>query len=173
MMFIARHSRRHSTCRILYCALCQFRLGKSNSSSSDQTVAAQQHFNVDDIQDLQLPLRPPLPEQRAIAGALSDVDALIGALDQLIAKKRDLKQAAMQQLLTGQTRLPGFHGEWEVKRLGEVAEDSRRTRLVQELDGTIVCDDIMTSASEISDCQLTDRFAVEHSNEAIAARESY
>ena len=38
----------------------------------------------------------------------------------LIAKKRDLKQAAMQQLLTGQTRLPGFHGEWEVKRLGDV-----------------------------------------------------
>ena len=45
---------------------------------------------------------PPLPEQRAIAEALSDVDALIGALDQLIAKKRDLKQASMQQLLTGQ-----------------------------------------------------------------------
>ena len=63
---------------------------------------------------------PPLPEQRAIAGALSDVDALIGALDQLIAKKRDLKQAAMQQLLTGQKRIPGFHGEWEVKRLGDV-----------------------------------------------------
>ena len=38
-------------------------------------------------------------------------------LDRLIAKKRDLKQAAMQQLLTGQTRLPGFHGEWEVKKL--------------------------------------------------------
>jgi type I restriction enzyme S subunit len=65
---------------------------------------------------------PPLPEQRAIAGALSDVDALIGALDQLIAKKRDLKQAAMQQLLTGQTRLPGFHGQWEVKRLGDGAD---------------------------------------------------
>ncbi len=62
---------------------------------------------------------PPPPEQRAIAGALSDVDALIGALDQLIAKKRDLKQAAMQQLLTGQTRLPGFQGEWAVKRLGD------------------------------------------------------
>ncbi len=59
---------------------------------------------------------PPVPEQRAIAGALSDVDALIGALDQLIAKKRDLKQAAMQQLLTGQKRLPGFTEEWEVKR---------------------------------------------------------
>ena len=43
----------------------------------------------------------------------------IESLEQLIAKKRDLKQAAMQQLLTGQTRLHGFHGEWEVKRLGE------------------------------------------------------
>lgn len=60
---------------------------------------------------------PPIPEQRAIAEALSDVDALIGALDRLIVKKRDLKQAAMHQLLTGQKRLPGFSGEWEVKRL--------------------------------------------------------
>jgi type I restriction enzyme S subunit len=61
-------------------------------------------------------------EQRAIATALNDVDALLGALDRLIAKKRNLKQAAMQQLLTGQTRLPGFSGEWEVKRLGELAD---------------------------------------------------
>jgi type I restriction enzyme S subunit len=66
-------------------------------------------------------LCPPLPEQRSIAAALSDVDALLGGLDRLIAKKRDLKQAAMQQLLTGLTRLPGFSGEWEVKRLGDVA----------------------------------------------------
>ena len=64
---------------------------------------------------------PPLPEQRAIAEALRDVDGLLGGLDRLIAKKRDLKQAAMQQLLTGRTRLPGFAGEWEVKRLGDVA----------------------------------------------------
>jgi type I restriction enzyme S subunit len=69
---------------------------------------------------------PPLPEQRAIATALSDVDGLLGALDRLIAKKRDLKQAAMQQLLTGQTRLPGFRGEWEVKTFGQLyAEPSR------------------------------------------------
>ena len=61
--------------------------------------------------------RPPLPEQRAIATALSDVDALLAALDQLITKKRDLKQAAMQQLLTGQTRLPGFNGGWEISAL--------------------------------------------------------
>ncbi|MBV4502647.1 restriction endonuclease subunit S [Pseudomonas shirazensis] len=65
---------------------------------------------------------PPVPEQRAIATALSDVDALLSALERLLAKKRDLKQAAMQQLLTGQTRLPGFYGEWEVKRLGEMGE---------------------------------------------------
>jgi type I restriction enzyme S subunit len=71
---------------------------------------------------------PPHEEQRAIAGALGDVDALIAALDQLIAKKGELKRAAMQQLLTPpapgqarQTRLPGFSGEWEVKRLGEIA----------------------------------------------------
>jgi type I restriction enzyme, S subunit len=63
---------------------------------------------------------PPLPEQRAIATALSDVDALLGSLDRLIAKKRDLKQAAMQQLLTGQTRLPGFDGEWVVKTFDEL-----------------------------------------------------
>ena len=64
---------------------------------------------------------PDVEEQRAIATTLSDVDALLGGLERLIAKKRDLKQAAMQQLLTGQTRLPGFSGEWEVKRLGEIA----------------------------------------------------
>ena len=65
---------------------------------------------------------PNVSEQRAIAAALSDVDALLAGLDRLIAKKRDLKQAAMQQLLTGQTRLPGFQGEWEVKRLVELAD---------------------------------------------------
>lgn len=58
-------------------------------------------------------------EQAAIAGALSDMDALLGALDRLIAKKRDLKQAAMQQLLTGRTRLPGFKGKWKLTRLGD------------------------------------------------------
>ena len=63
-----------------------------------------------------------LSEQRAIAAALSDADALIESLEQLLAKKRDLKQAAMQQLLTGQTRLPGFHGEWQMKRLGDAVD---------------------------------------------------
>jgi type I restriction enzyme S subunit len=64
---------------------------------------------------------PPLSEQRAIGTALGDVDALLGGLDRLIAKKRDLKQAAMQQLLTGRTRLAGFQGEWENVDFGDIA----------------------------------------------------
>jgi type I restriction enzyme, S subunit len=67
----------------------------------------------------------PIPctcEQQAIATALSDIDALITSLDKLIVKKRDIKQATMQQLLTGKTRLPGFSGEWKVRKLGDVAE---------------------------------------------------
>jgi type I restriction enzyme, S subunit len=66
-----------------------------------------------------IPLPPTLDEQRAIATALSDVDALITGLDALIAKKRAIKQGTMQQLLTGKKRLPGFEGEWETKTLGE------------------------------------------------------
>jgi type I restriction enzyme, S subunit len=84
----------------------------------NQGGLAQKHFNVGDLRNLVVAL-PPFPEQRAIATALSDVDGLLGGLDRLIAKKRDLKQAAMQQLLTGQTRLPGFTCEWEVDTLGE------------------------------------------------------
>ena len=61
---------------------------------------------------------PPLPEQRAIAAVLTDVGELIGSLEALISKKRAIKQAAMQQLLTGRTRLPGFVGEWKVVQLG-------------------------------------------------------
>ncbi len=72
------------------------------------------------IRKLFLPL-PPIPEQQAIAIALTDVDALLDGLDGLIAKKLDFKQATMQQLLMGQTRLPGFKGEWGRKRLEEIA----------------------------------------------------
>lgn len=73
------------------------------------------------FKELQIIL-PPLHEQRAIATALSDVDALLGTLERLIAKKQDLKKATMQQLLTGKARLRGFDGEWVVKPLGEVGE---------------------------------------------------
>ena len=65
---------------------------------------------------------PPIPEQRAIAEALSDVDELLAALGALIAKKRAVKQAAMQQLLTGKSRLLGFSGTWEMKRIGDISD---------------------------------------------------
>jgi type I restriction enzyme, S subunit len=74
-----------------------------------------------DLMGLQF-VRPPRDEQQMIAAAMEDVDALIGALDRLIAKKRDLKQAAMQQLLTGQTRLPGFSERWGETCLGEIGD---------------------------------------------------
>ena len=63
---------------------------------------------------------PSMSEQVAIAEALSDADSAIEALDALIAKKRDVKQAAMQQLLTGRTRLPGFSGSWSEVRFGDL-----------------------------------------------------
>lgn len=81
--------------------------------------AVPKKINLGPISDVRIAI-PAQNEQHAIAAALSDVDALLAKLDQLIAKKRDLKQATMQQLLTGQTRLPGFSAAWEVKRLGDV-----------------------------------------------------
>lgn len=71
---------------------------------------------------VEVPLPIPTPdEQKAIAGALSDVDGLIAGLEALIAKKRSLKTATMQQLLTGKTRLPGFGEVWSEATLGSIS----------------------------------------------------
>lgn len=64
---------------------------------------------------------PPLREQRAIAEALSDLDRMLEALDTLVAKKRAIKQASMRQLVTGETRIPGFRGVWSDKPLEDLA----------------------------------------------------
>ena len=74
------------------------------------------HITSDSVKSIVIPI-PPIAEQRAIVEALSDVDGLIVALDKKIAKKRLIKQGAMQQLLTGKTRLPGFTDEWMQIRL--------------------------------------------------------
>jgi type I restriction enzyme S subunit len=79
-------------------------------------------FSIAAVRSFQVAVPASLQEQNAIAEALSDADSRIAALEALIAKKRDFKQAAMQQLLTGKTRLPGFSGDWEVQRLGEFAQ---------------------------------------------------
>ena len=100
--------------------LFSFYLLDSIDFSRHNSGGAQQSLNRNFIAPIVISA-PDAPEQRAIAEALGDVDALLGALDAVLAKKRDLKQAAMQQLLTGQTRLPGFSGEWAVERLGNLA----------------------------------------------------
>lgn len=84
---------------------------------------------------------PPLEEQRAIAEALSDVDALLGGLDRVLAKKRDIKQALMQRLLTGQVRLPGFRGQWEETTLGSLGQflKGRGVRKDQTRSGALAC----------------------------------
>jgi type I restriction enzyme S subunit len=94
---------------------------KASITQALSSGGAQPFLSLTEIGQIRIPA-PPKSEQEAIADALSDVDALLGGLDRLITKKRDLKQAAMQQLLTGQTHLPGFSGAWEVKRLDEIAE---------------------------------------------------
>ena len=79
------------------------------------------HTNLSILRNYALPL-PPMVEQEAIAEALSDADALIEGLERLIAKKRLIKQGAMQDLLTAKRRLPGFSGKWEIKRLAEIGQ---------------------------------------------------
>ncbi len=71
------------------------------------------------LRDIKVSLPPTKAEQEAIAKALSDADAWIASLEQLIQKKRQIKQGAMQSLLTGKRRLPGFSGKWEERRLGD------------------------------------------------------
>ncbi|AKB46757.1 Type I restriction-modification system, specificity subunit S [Methanosarcina sp. Kolksee] len=80
-------------------------------------------INTGEIAKLIIP-KPTINEQHAIAEALSDTDALIESLEQLIAKKRQIKQGAMQELLTGKRRLPGFSGEWKVKLLDDLFDFS-------------------------------------------------
>ena len=78
---------------------------------------------------------PPLREQKAIAQTLSDVDALIAALDKHIAKKRNIKTGTMQQLLTGKTRLPGLGGSWKTMLFLEIAW-CRKERIDPRKSGT-------------------------------------
>jgi len=85
------------------------------------TGGAQPNFGPAHLRKVVIPLPPTKAEQEAIAEALSDADALIESLEQLIAKKRHIKQGTMQELLTGRKRLPGFSGEWETRTLGDVA----------------------------------------------------
>jgi len=96
-------------------------------------VGAQPSVNQEKLKLLQIFFPPTKGEQTAIANALSDADALISKLEKLITKKRCIKQGAMQLLLIGKKRLPGFTGEWGKKRLGEVA-DIKKGQMITEKD---------------------------------------
>ena len=114
------------------------------------TLTAVPYLNKNNCNSIPIPL-PPLPEQRLIATVLSDVDALIASLDKLIAKKRNLKTATMQQLLMGKKRLPGFGKgqgykeseiglipeDWNVIKLGDVLKirHGKSQREVVDLNG--------------------------------------
>lgn len=77
-------------------------------------------MNLTTVQQVRLAVPSEKREQEAIAQALSDADALIASLERLLAKKRDIKQGVMQELLTGKRRLPGFNGDWQEKPLGHL-----------------------------------------------------
>ena len=81
--------------------------------------SSQQNLSKDDILNFEVLFPTSSEEQTAIATALSDADALISSLEKLIAKKRNIKQGAMQELLTGKKRLSGFGGEWEMMNLSQ------------------------------------------------------
>jgi restriction endonuclease S subunit len=118
--------------------LCFFINSDAGQKFIEQSQAGggQKNVNAGSLKFLNVALPPTKSEQEAIAEALSDADALIESLEQLLAKKRQIKQGAMQELLTGRTRLAGFKGksgyrqseagevpeDWEVKRVAEMGD---------------------------------------------------
>ena len=85
------------------------------------TGNGQPNLNTELIGNFRFVLPPTKVEQEAVADVLTDADALIESLEQVLVKKRQLKQGAMQELLTGRKCLPGFNEEWKQKRLGDTA----------------------------------------------------
>lgn len=98
--------------------LQQFSLGSLVASTALPAIGS------GELKGIAFPMPSSPHEQHAIAAALSDADGVVAGLERVIAKKRLIKQGAMQDLLTARRRLPGFSGEWEVKRLGELGEVS-------------------------------------------------
>ncbi|MDD4822846.1 MAG: restriction endonuclease subunit S [Bacteroidales bacterium] len=91
---------------------------------SESVRSGQPGLNLEQYKSFQIPIPKKTNEQIAIATALSDVDALIAASDKKITKKQQIKQGAMQQLLTGKKRLPGFNGKWVEKKIEEISNTS-------------------------------------------------
>lgn len=104
-----------------YCKYCFSTEAVRNAIITGCTYTTRALTNGKQLSAIELPV-PPKPEQEAIAEALSDIDTLIVNLEKLIAKKKAIKQGAMQELLTGKRRLPGFYDEWIDSRIGDICE---------------------------------------------------
>jgi type I restriction enzyme S subunit len=109
-----------------YCAeyiAQQFQAVGTQARISAAVVGTTRHeFSIAALRGFRLPIPRTASEQRAIADALGSIDEQMLGLTRVIVKKRDVKQAAMQQLLSGRSRLPGFRGEWQPKRLGQICD---------------------------------------------------
>lgn len=114
--FVLRGRPKSDLFDIEYCQYAFFTPDIRKAIMTGCTYTTRALTNGRQLSAIELPL-PEKSEQRAIAAALSEADAYITALEKLIAKKRAVKQGAMQELLTGKRRLPGFGGEWEEKRV--------------------------------------------------------
>jgi len=114
------------------CSTMNSRYGRQQVENV-QYGTAQKQFNIKDAVNFVYAV-PPLQEQNQIATVLSEVELLLINLEQVITKKHNIKQTAMQELLTGKRRLPGFEGEWEVKRLGEIGKCHRGVSYKGEAD---------------------------------------
>lgn len=99
---------------------CFYESGFRRRIIAASSVSANTNINQESLKRIVIAV-PPVNEQFNISAALDSIDVLIDKSNQLIAKKQDIKQATMQQLLTGKTRLPGFSGRWEEKRIGDLS----------------------------------------------------
>ena len=120
--FLVLTPRKTTTRAFLYFLCSSLKFWERMVLSVTGTTGSHQRVNRYDAMKLAIRFPEDTAEQRAIAVVLSDVEKLIGSLEALVAKKRSIKQAAMQQLLTGRTRLPGFGGEWGVTVLGSLTD---------------------------------------------------
>lgn len=103
----------------------QLELGQTQKRIADVTVGSTRlEFSIAAVRQFEIAVPPTLDEQDAIAEVLSDIDRLISELEALVAKKRDLKEAAAQTLLTGETRLPGFSNGWLKYQVRDVITQS-------------------------------------------------
>ncbi len=120
-LWMTRHDSQlpHSVRWLAY-ILCSPIFNRVIKESATGTSGSMKNISKGSLLAVRIPFPPSKTEQEAIAEALSDADAMIESLEQLITKKRQIKQGAMQELLAGKKRLPGFGGKWRTRLLGEV-----------------------------------------------------